>query len=509
MTKLRSFYFALIGILATLPLLYNFRRLYYHCVNFGDFGFYQQGMYEIGAGISYNPYITTRNLNILSDHFDPIIWLGAGWVKLFGYTSYNLAMLEWLFYIFTFVFVFIALKPKRVLSNRVLLSFTFLVFSRGILSGLTFPIHPTTWSILPLTVLIYFICRKSKLGVALSLITLQFFKEIFPIMGLGLAFFYLISRQIKFFFITLSISVGQLLFFFLVRPIFFKDPVPYNGGFISRLIDDHLFYVFNQLISFDYPWKQVLPYLILYFITVGVNHRSFRSFFKSSELAVFCYMTPVVGLHILSGLVYHQHYVVLVVPFIALFIFGGALEKVASNKKLIAIAVIPVLWTSLSSHTKIIKGLLPWKTKYGHCTINESKASDSKALYSVIGSIPKEEPILVTGGIVVPLLEPSRKIYPILRSVQKLETYRYIALEKNGNGDIYPLSQNEVLAIEARCRKDATKIHLDNPNYLVMEGVFTDECVGLWMFPPLKAYQVPKYLKFHDRYEKKYKSMRP
>ena len=142
----------LLGILSALIL-----KLNSNCFHATDFGIYQEAIYKIAQLGDFNPYLYTRKVNIFNDHFDPIILLAAGFIKIFGQKGSNLIIFEYLFFLGIFAYIF-SIKNLR-LEQKLYFSFCIL-FTKGLLSGLNFPIHPTTWSMFPCFLLPFLIKRN-------------------------------------------------------------------------------------------------------------------------------------------------------------------------------------------------------------------------------------------------------------------------------------------------------------------------------------------------------------
>ena len=122
-------------------------------INSFDFVIYFQGLAEIAFGESFNPYLTIRGVEILNDHFDPIIYIGALFLNIFGGTVEMATLFEILTWV---IFLYQVLYDAK--------SFPWLVvgvmFCGATLEAIDYPIHSTTWSMIPVYLLFRSINRN-------------------------------------------------------------------------------------------------------------------------------------------------------------------------------------------------------------------------------------------------------------------------------------------------------------------------------------------------------------
>ena len=168
-----------------LPLLLNIKGITYNCYNAADFSIYQQGIYDILTLKEWNPYLTIRNINLFNDHFDPILYLAVLFTAVFGQGFQQLLIFEWLFllgFIISICYIYRSDISKSIPYIFCTLTTTLL------LAPLLYPIHPDTWSCLPLFWLTYVMLKKKISAVPILVFSTCLFKESF-----AFAFFPLIS----------------------------------------------------------------------------------------------------------------------------------------------------------------------------------------------------------------------------------------------------------------------------------------------------------------------------
>ena len=108
-----------------------------------DYGIFQQGIFELAQG-DINPFMSVRDLKLWNDHFMPVLFLAVPWVWLWDFSTFSMAIFEWLWFVAAVIIVFNLSKEKPfpVKVAAVLL----ILFAKGFLSGLHFAVHPGVWS---------------------------------------------------------------------------------------------------------------------------------------------------------------------------------------------------------------------------------------------------------------------------------------------------------------------------------------------------------------------------
>ena len=136
-------------------LAFNIQSVLYNCIHAIDFSIYQQAIYDIASGTSLNPHITIRGISIFLDHFDPVLIFSVPMVWIFGAHPVPLLVFEYFWFIGAAFFLY-----KKLPYKLFQVALIWLIFCKCILNGLAYPIHPTTWTILPAIMLAYFISKK-------------------------------------------------------------------------------------------------------------------------------------------------------------------------------------------------------------------------------------------------------------------------------------------------------------------------------------------------------------
>lgn len=234
-------------------------------------------------------------MNILGDHFGPILYLLSPIYKLFPY-PHTLLIIQAFFVSLSGIFIYlIAIDKLKSRFQSTLLTISYLT-APGILSAVNFDFHLATISVLPLSLILYAWYFNSWKLYYLSLFFSILFKEDIPIFIFGLGLFSLFKKQIKIGLFTIIFAlVSYYLIKYQIMPYLFKGAedsyinsfsVPVNDPlkllfFFSQpseilnifsdsstktrtLVTLYGQFFFLPILSF-LNWLTVLPYLFLRF----------------------------------------------------------------------------------------------------------------------------------------------------------------------------------------------------------------------------------------------------
>ncbi|RKH41397.1 DUF2079 domain-containing protein [Corallococcus sp. AB050B] len=209
--------------LVVIPVWLQAARL---CFASYDLGIYTQALARLSLQ-DPNPWLSIRQVHIFADHFDPVLWLArplvmvlpakwAGLVAEGAFVLLSLAPLVWL-----------QAKGQLDRASTALLG-ALLLFNPGTTAALTFPIHPTTWAMLPWTWLAVVYGLK-RTGWMLAVLVLLFAcKEEFPFVGLMLAGGLWLRGERRAALSVFALSAAWLTFVFVGRSGFLGQTVNYT-----------------------------------------------------------------------------------------------------------------------------------------------------------------------------------------------------------------------------------------------------------------------------------------
>ncbi|WP_199732899.1 MULTISPECIES: DUF2079 domain-containing protein [Corallococcus] len=191
-----------------------------------DLGIYAQALARMSLS-DPNPWLSARQVFIFADHFDPVLWLArplgallpAMWAGLLAealFVVLSLAPLVWLY--------------VRGLLDRASTVFlgAVLLFNTGTLAALIYPIHPTTWAMLPWTWFAVAYCLRRTGWMFAALVLLFACKEEFAFVGLMLAGGLWLRGERRIALWVFTLSVAWLAFVFFGRSALWGETVNYR-----------------------------------------------------------------------------------------------------------------------------------------------------------------------------------------------------------------------------------------------------------------------------------------
>lgn len=191
-----------------------------------DLGIYTQALARLSLQ-DPNPWLSIRQVHIFADHFDPVLWLARPLVTVLP--------AKWAGLVAEAAFVLLSLAPLVWLQARGLLDRAstallgaLLLFNPGTTAALTFPIHPTTWAMLPWTWLAVAYGLKRTGWMLAALVLLFACKEEFPFVGLMLAAGLWLRGERRTALAVFALSAAWLTFVFVGRSGFLGPTVNYT-----------------------------------------------------------------------------------------------------------------------------------------------------------------------------------------------------------------------------------------------------------------------------------------
>lgn len=448
------------------PLLNNFKALDNQLIHAIDFSIYQEAIYKIAKTGSLNPYLNIRDVKIFNDHVDPIIILASVFVKIFGYTAKNLLLFEFLFY--AGIFIFFLKKSKLELKDK-FIGCLMILLTKGILSGLLFPIHPTTWAMLPCFILFFYVFEDDENLVLFTSLVLVLFRESFAFNIIMLSFYYLIRKNLKLFTGLLLISIGSLLFTYLGRSVFFEgERINYAGRLLGPFFKSPLTAFINLFLELDYKsYLKVLGPFIVSFIFLFKNYK-----LKEFKLmAPLFFIAPSIGIFILNRSIGYQYGAHVCAPLLAGILYYGK-ESIFNDKKALSIILVVFLATGMGRYTRMFKFLILDKSKSTEISYERRKSYQEKVKFL------RDKDEIVTNGMLAPgLVNGTSAVYEIGYFSPKRDKYNYALLLNPEFGDSRPISNEYQNLLIEKCSKTSRVLQKDK--YFLLLTDLSGECVDL------------------------------
>ncbi|MBF0312227.1 MAG: DUF2079 domain-containing protein [Oligoflexia bacterium] len=469
--------------LPLIMLLHNLKAYFHHCFNNNDLALYSEAILRMGNHFELNPFLSVRGVFILNDHFEPILWPVALVVRLLGNSVITVMVVEILFLVVAMEFwwwmhcrafrsseyyerTFDAEEKKLVKLVSFLLVAVAIFFCKGLLLALTFPIHPSTWSILPIAFLVYFTLKEKLLGIVVSAAALCLFREEFPFAVLALSFYFLFfGKNFRTFLAVGAVGAAFTIFDFGLRPYLVGPIVGYGNGLVTSLLNDPLaaiaegFSKFNfSLFSIYYPF--ILPLLFCV---------------RKNFLPILFFLSPLLLIRFLSGQ-HNFHYAAPIVATLISYIImsglpvraGAALVKREKVAPIIIIALLLFVGSGISVYTKAFKLFIGGKQS--KCVVSSEKSLASDRLFEAVEK-EKIVSMAASGGVTPRLLDPTIKLYHLGGYIPD-EGVKHLLLEKSFPANVWPLQESDLILIQKACSPYVKRVIIDDEFYYFAEGDF-------------------------------------
>ncbi len=161
-----------------------------------DLGIYSQALYLL-SWHDPNPWLTVRNINVFNDHFDPILWVAAPLAKVFE-PAYAGALFEMAAVLASPTAVVWLWRRGQMSAPSAAVATAYMLHNRGTINAVLYPIHPTTWAILPFAWVGAAIVADRRGGLLAALLILFCCKEEFAAVGLMAAALYACRGEFRF-----------------------------------------------------------------------------------------------------------------------------------------------------------------------------------------------------------------------------------------------------------------------------------------------------------------------
>ena len=424
------------ALLALLGLVPVWIRTALHLYHNYDLGIFAQALHSIRPG-DLNPFLPALDLRLFCDHFDPILVLVAplGW------------LLEPAFAALAVEHALVLLAPLPILllcrknpedTPFACLATTYLLFNRGILSALAFPVHPTTWAAFFVVAVGVCAIARRWAWLALAAILLMACKEEFPfaVLMLGLALGG--QRRFRIAAVLVGLAAGWLILAFGVRPWLLGATHGYASRVLSPLLADPVATVWERLRGLGEAKRlfQCLVPLLPAGLWLGWRRTPLHWPILVAAL-------PLLAIRFLDG-AWRFHYLAPVAP-----LFLLALWRPKATRLPWGCAVLGILITFLSSGNPLRKGVS------AYAAIPELRGARRMAIEQARAHLlDRPEGRALVEGNLVPLLARRADVFQI-GGVQPAQPYRFFLAEKPPCGDPWPLAHSDIERITDEWRTDA------------------------------------------------------
>ena len=446
----------LLSLCIASPLIGNILSLAHTCLYTIDFSIYQQAIYDSFATKEANPFLTIRNIHILQDHFDPIFLLAGPWAALFNYSPYSLLVFEWLFLLST---LGVLIRYSQNAGVALLWSFL-LLFNRGILGAMAYPIHPTTWAMLPMTLSIIALKEKREGLFWASTLSLFLFKEIFPLATLGLSFALMLKKDSKGLPLLL-ISLFCVLFNFQWRPFMLEGQSwDYSHSIMAPWRDNAL--ARWALFPLKDTLKQLLPGIF------AITWITAKKSWTKEDFFVISLWVPLFLIHAMALKSGHHYGVLISWPPVLLLRNKDFLFK---DKRVLAGLVTVCLYVGFGTHKRNYQTL--FRDSIHQCAMSPTKRASLKKVRAMVETLPVDKTLLATLGTIPIILRPNAHVYVIDGFSKKLSQYDFLLIGR----DSRPLDKERVDQLWEECLgQNPSRILFRDDYHLLVQGPLSPRC---------------------------------
>ncbi|NVJ23895.1 MULTISPECIES: DUF2079 domain-containing protein [Myxococcus] len=433
------------------------------CFPHFDLGIYTQALARMSLA-DPNPWLSARQVYIFNDHFDPILWVARPLVAVLP-PMWAVLVVEALFVLLT-VAPLVWLNARGLLSRAatVLLA-ALLLLSPSAVEALRFPIHPTTWSALPLvlTGLAFHLRRKGLLLV--SLILLLACKEEFAFGGLMLTVALLLRGERR-----LAVGVGALSLVWLagvygLRP-WLMGPTEDYGVRLKLGLDEGLLHYLSLRLAPVHLSRIGTLFVLLLPLSVWAWRERLRP-----DWAWLMVLLPMLGIRFL-GMAWRFHYGVSLMA-AALMGFVPILRARRPPAWVLVCTGLILLISNEPNFRKLTLTLVSSRTYPGQCPGAPDRLASISRGVDVLAQ--HSEGMALLGSNFVSLLAGRNEIYAVGGpQPDDGRVYEWVLVEKPPHGDVWPLTAERVKELIDEWRADAgTHIIIDDANVFMARGRFT------------------------------------
>ena len=472
--KKYSFHVLVIMLLAVI-FIGQFWLTMNNCFNASDLGIYGQALIQMVSNNDFNPWLTVRGLYLFQDHFNPILIFFSFVLHFFPKTIFSILTIDFLFFI-GFIFLLIKECRKNKLSKmKLIIVISSIVFGRGVLNALTFPIHPIAWCPIPLLLMFQGHYYKKDFHLIAGHLLLNGLREEFCFASISYAVIgLLMRRQLIANTINLCIGLAFLFFNFYLRAKVFDGVYSYGSIFFSSLFDNPKDFMIGVFQSFNYKqWKMFVPFLMLF----SMNYKSLMK--KRIELIpIVGFFAPIFAIRFLTDKFLFHYSIPLFILFTLTYLFYAEdkIKYVKGRKMRLGNMMIILLFffTSTSVYQRYILSF--FSSSYDKCKFDKESRDNNYYIVDHLEDHPASN-IYATGGIVPVILRPNMNIYPAGGYGKRQKVYHYLILERNNYGDLWPLQKQDIESLISHCRVFAKSILIDSNKIFFAKGVFPRSCI--------------------------------
>lgn len=434
-----------------------------YCYSNYDFGIYVQALARLSLK-DLNPWLSGRQLHIFNDHFDPVLLLVQPLAEVLPPFQAGL-LAEALLVLLAVVPVLWLHATRRLGSAATLLLCAMLLLNSSVVDALSYPIHPTTWSVLPWVWLGVALHLRRPWLLLASLVLLFSCKEEFPFVGVVLAVGLWVRGERRLAVQVGVLSVAWLAFVFFARPWLFGQTQGYGSGLLIGLKEAPGAYVLKRLTAKGMASR--LGSMVLLFVPVAVW--AWRERLKPDWLLL-ALLLPMLGIRFL-GMTWRLHYGAPVMAAALMVLLPLLAARRVPGWVLLATGVLLVTTneTNLRNAVRTLRG----GDFPAHCPADPARLASVRKGVDFIAQAPEGKVLL--GGNLLAHLGARDELYTV-GGLQPPDAhaYTYVLVEKPPHGDPYPATRERLEELLTLWRaQPGTEVLMDDGWVFLARGRFT------------------------------------
>jgi uncharacterized membrane protein len=445
----------MLSLFCLMPVWINTALHEYH--NY-DLGIFAQALYHIGIS-NLNPFIPALNIPLFSDHFDPILVLFAPVAQIME-PAYAVLAIEHILILLTPLPVVLAYRKEPYMQPLLIFAIVYILFNRGLLSAVAFPVHPTTWAGF-FIVWVGMSVKRQQWGLLFfSSILLMSCKEEFPFPILMVGVYLAWKRHYKIAAGISLLAVAWLIVAIVIRPMLLEHTNDYASRVLAPLFSRPFLTIWDRIKTIDAAknlFRSILPLIPITYWSI-----------KNKSPINWCMLLmalPLLAIRFLDAS-WGFHYLAPVTPLLVTAFAGEGTSKVPWK-----IVVVSIVITILAGSNPIRKSLAAYGS-IGNLH-GERRNSIEEARRHLLEN--PEGKALVHGNL-TPLLARRGDVFQF-GGVQPARMYRYYLVEIPPSGDPWPLSHSDVERSISEWRSN-TNLTILKDNRLVFFAVCNEATKG-------------------------------
>jgi uncharacterized membrane protein len=423
------------------------------CFNNYDLGIYAQAI-ELLSLDNPNPWLSTRDVFLFNDHFDPVLFL---LLPFKGLTLPGVLAIR-----FEMICLIAAAASPAWLWSRGMISLSLAVMSSVtilwspiVLDAAFYPAHPGTWSLAPLAWMLAFVfAKKYRWSFVMFGLTLLC-KEEYPFVGMAVGLGLIMMGERPYGFVFMASALIWAMLVFAVRPALLGPSSMYTDAVSGFQGLDVLGSLDGALLLLRRLLELATPLTIVLY---GAKRWPLRDMIVPGLIVL-----TLLGIRFAGGYWGNHRVAPLGVGLAYLMIFAVRSEAIKPSKVIIwSLLTVVLAFSSLEIGSRF------WRAKpfKKHCPQNPERLSEIQQTLDTL-RYDSKGPTLAQGNLIPHAVD--------LSGISQVgathgRNFSYLWIEKGADRNTWPLSKEEFQALEDQWRGDPAVTKLFDGRHVILMG---------------------------------------